>query len=103
MVSNEKRESKNLLHTLSRLRSYFILNPLIFFYTGVLGALSLASSFFDHEGRMQHNFARFWSHLILKTSLSPVEVIGLDKLDLAHPYVYAANHVSAMDIPVLYD
>jgi 1-acyl-sn-glycerol-3-phosphate acyltransferase len=95
--------AKKLPHTLSRLRSYFIFNPLIFFYTGVVGALSLISSFFDHEGRMQHNFARFWSHLILKTSLSPVEVIGLDKLDLAKPYVYAANHISAMDIPVLYD
>ncbi|MCU1283939.1 MAG: 1-acyl-sn-glycerol-3-phosphate acyltransferase [Acidobacteriales bacterium] len=92
-----------LRHWLSRLRSYFVLNPLIFFYTGILGALSLISSFFDHEGRTQHNFARFWSHLILRTSMSPVEVIGLDKLDLSRPYVYAANHISAMDIPVLYD
>jgi len=92
-----------LRHWLSRLRSYLILNPLIFFYTGVLGALSLLSSFFDKGGRMQHNFARFWSYLILKTSMSPVEVIGLEKIDTSKPYVYAANHISAMDIPVLYD
>jgi 1-acyl-sn-glycerol-3-phosphate acyltransferase len=97
-------ETKGKLpHLLSRLRSYFILSPLIFFYTGVFGAMSLVSSFFDHEGRMQHNFARFWSHLILKTSMSPVEVIGLEKLNLSRPFVYAANHISAMDIPVLYD
>ena len=89
-------------HTLSRLRSYFILDPLIFFYTAVCGALSLLSSFFDKDGRIQHGFARVWSKLILATSMSPVEVIGLEKLDLSRAYVYAANHISAMDIPVLY-
>lgn len=89
-------------HTLSRLRSYFIFDPLIFLYTAVCGAVSLLSSFFDTDGRIQHNVARLWSWLILKTSLSPVEVIGLDKLDISKPYVYAANHISAMDIPVLY-
>jgi 1-acyl-sn-glycerol-3-phosphate acyltransferase len=31
-----------------------------------------------------------------------VKVIGLDKIDTAKPHVYAANHASAMDIPVLY-
>jgi 1-acyl-sn-glycerol-3-phosphate acyltransferase len=90
------------MHTLSRLRSYFIFDPLIFIYTAICGALSLLSSFFDKDGRIQHGFARVWSSLILKTSLSPIEVIGLDKLDTSKPYVYAANHISAMDIPVLY-
>ena len=89
-------------HTLSRLRLYFILDPLIFLYTAVCGALSLLSSFFDSDGRIQHGFARVWSKLILATSMSPVEVVGLDKLDLSRAYVYAANHISAMDIPALY-
>src|SRR3954465_14603544 len=89
-------------HTLSRLRSYFILDPLIFLYTAVCGAASLLSSFFDKDGRTQHNIARFWSWLILATCASPVEVIGIEKLDTSKPYVYAANHISAMDIPVLY-
>jgi 1-acyl-sn-glycerol-3-phosphate acyltransferase len=89
-------------HTLSRLRSYFILDPLIFLYTAVCGAVSLFSSFFDKDGRTQHSIARFWSWLILATCASPVEVVGLDKLDLSRAYVYAANHISAMDIPVLY-
>src|SRR5436190_14179094 len=38
----------------------------------------------------------------MKTIFSPVKVIGLDKIDTAKPHVYAANHASAMDIPVLY-
>ena len=87
---------------LSRLRSYFILDPLIWGYTVVLGPLSLVSSFFDREGRIQHGFARLWSQLIMKTTFSPVKVAGLEKIDSAKPRVYAVNHASALDIPVLY-
>ena len=95
---------------LSRLRSYFILNPLIWAYTLILGTLSLASSFFDRNGRIQHNFARLWSWLIMKTILSPVKVTGMnididkdkDKRDTSKPRVYAVTHASALDIPILY-
>ncbi len=87
---------------LSRLRSYFIYDPLIWAYTLILGVVSLACSFFDRDGRIQHNFARLWSWLILKTILSPVKVSGLDKIDTTKPLVYAVNHSSALDIPVLY-
>ena len=45
----------------SRLRSYFIFVPLIYLYTGVMGTLSLLSSFFDRDGRMQHWFAHTWA------------------------------------------
>jgi 1-acyl-sn-glycerol-3-phosphate acyltransferase len=92
----------------SRLRSYFILNPLIWAYTLTLGTLSLASSFFDRNGRIQHDFARLWSWLIMKTILSPVKVTGLnldiDKNQSAppKPRVYAVTHASALDIPILY-
>jgi 1-acyl-sn-glycerol-3-phosphate acyltransferase len=87
---------------LSRLRSYFILDPLIWSYTIVLGVLSLLSSFFDRDGRIQHGFARLWSWLIMKTIFSPVTVTGLDRIDTSAPKVYAVNHASALDIPVLY-
>src|SRR5438067_6205717 len=88
--------------TLSRLRSYFIFDPLIWGYTTVLGILSLLCSVADPGGRMQHGFARFWSWLILKTSLSPLTVEGLERIDTSKPHLYAVNHASAMDIPVLY-
>src|SRR5437660_7839106 len=38
----------------------------------------------------------------MKTIFSPVTVTGLDKIDISKPHVYAANHASALDIPVLY-
>jgi 1-acyl-sn-glycerol-3-phosphate acyltransferase len=86
----------------SRLRSYFIFDPLIWAYTLFLGTISLMASLFDHSGRLQHNLARLWSWLIMKTILSPVTVTGLEKVDRTRPRVYAATHASALDIPILY-
>jgi 1-acyl-sn-glycerol-3-phosphate acyltransferase len=96
------RESGGVRHWLSRLRSYFLWDPLIWFYTIVLGALSLLSSFFDRSGRIQHGFARLWSRMILGTIGARPQVEGLEKIDIAKPQVYVVNHLSALDIPVLY-
>lgn len=86
----------------SRLRSYFILDPLIWFYTLMMGALGLFGGFFDRDGRVLHGFARAWSWLIMKSIFSPLKVTGLDKIDTSKPHVYAVNHASALDIPALY-
>lgn len=87
---------------LSRLRSYIVFDLLIWSYTLVLGPLALIAGLFDSNGRVMHGFARAWSWLIMKTILSPVKVTGLDKIDTSKPHVYAVNHASALDIPVLY-
>src|SRR5579859_1331649 len=87
---------------LSQLRSLIIFLPLIWLYTVVLGTLSLLSSFFDRHGRAQHGFARLWSWLILKTSLCPVRARNFEQIDWERPRVYALNHISALDIPVVY-
>ncbi|HEY7351259.1 MAG TPA: lysophospholipid acyltransferase family protein [Terriglobales bacterium] len=87
---------------LSRLRSYFFFDPLIWSYTVLFGLVSIPFGFFDKDGSILHAFARTWSKLILKTIFSPVRIIGLDKIDVARTHVYAVNHASALDIPVLY-
>ncbi|HWX94401.1 MAG TPA: lysophospholipid acyltransferase family protein [Terriglobales bacterium] len=87
---------------LSRLRSYLIFDPLIWMYTVVLGLLSIPVSLFGDTERILHNFARAWSWMIMKTIFSPVKVTGLGKIDTTKPHVYAVNHASALDIPVLY-
>jgi 1-acyl-sn-glycerol-3-phosphate acyltransferase len=86
----------------SRLRSYFILAPLIWLYTIVLGTISLVFSLFDRKGSIQHKFARLWSWLVMKTILSPVKVTGMEAFDNTKPKVYAVTHASALDIPILY-
>jgi 1-acyl-sn-glycerol-3-phosphate acyltransferase len=89
---------------LSRLRSYFIFDPLIWAYTLILGTASLVCSLFDRNGRIQHKFARLWSWLVMKTILSPVTVTGAGatQFNNLRPSVYAATHSSALDIPILY-
>jgi 1-acyl-sn-glycerol-3-phosphate acyltransferase len=87
---------------LSRLRSYFIFDTLIWGYSVILGIISIPVSLFGEKTRILHNFARFWAKLIMGTIFSPVKVSGLESIDTSKPYVYAVNHGSALDIPVLY-
>lgn len=96
-----KKRSK-LADALSWVRSIFFFDPLIYLYTVALGPISLFCSLFDKDGRIQHGFVRLWSRLILATIFSPVTVEGLDRIDLSKPYMYASNHLSALDIPVIY-
>lgn len=51
---------------------------------------------------MQHGFARLWSRMILGTIGAQVQVVGLEKIDTNRAHIYAVNHLSALDIPVLY-
>ena len=87
---------------LSRLRSYFFFNPLIWGYTVFFGLASIPFGFFDKDGRRLHGFARAWSITIMKTIFSPFRVVGLEKIDTSKAHVYAVNHGSALDIPALY-
>jgi 1-acyl-sn-glycerol-3-phosphate acyltransferase len=89
-------------HFLSRLRSYLILDPLIWLYTVILGTISLLSSLFDHSGEIQHRIAQLWARVILWTIGADVQVEGLERIDTSRPQVYVVNHLSALDIPVLY-
>ena len=87
---------------LSRLRSFLLFDPLIWAYTIILGVFAVPVSLFGNKERILHNFARAWSWLIMNTIYSPVLVRGLEKIDTSRPHVYAVNHASALDIPVLY-
>jgi 1-acyl-sn-glycerol-3-phosphate acyltransferase len=98
----QQEATGGLRHWLSRLRSYFLWDPLIWIYTIILGALSLISSLFDPSGRLQHGFARLWSKVILGTIGAKVQVEGLEHIDTSKAQVYVVNHLSALDIPVLY-
>lgn len=99
---NEAVSDSRKYGLLSHLRSYLVYDPLIWLYTVVFGISSIPFGFFDKDGSILHAFARNWSKLILKTILSPVRIIGLEKVDTSRTYVYAVNHASALDIPVLY-
>lgn len=87
---------------LSALRSYLLLDPLIFAYTFLFGLASIPFGFFDKDGSILHGFARAWAKLTMNSILSPFTVTGLDQIDATKTHVYAVNHASALDIPALY-
>ena len=96
------RKESGLRSFFSKLRAYLIYDPLIWFYTVVLGTFSLLSSFFDSSGVIQHGFARLWARMILGTIGAQISVEGLERIDTSKAHVYVVNHLSAVDIPVLY-
>ena len=83
-------------------RTVFYLIPAISLYTIVLGTVSLVSTLFDRQGDFAHRCARAWSRLILATSGVRVQVTGLERLDPGRSYVFAANHQSIFDIPIVF-
>lgn len=83
-----------------RLSSNLVRGPLFFLFTGVFGCMSLAASCFEKDGRWQHNCARFWAHASLRFAGAPVTVIGRE--NLLPVAVYASNHTSFMDTPLVF-
>jgi len=87
---------------LSRLRSAVIYWPLTVLCTLLVEPISIGAALADRSGRTSHRVVAFWSGLLLRLYRMPVAVTGLERLDLSRPRIYAANHLSALDIPVLY-
>jgi 1-acyl-sn-glycerol-3-phosphate acyltransferase len=83
-------------------RTVFYLIPAVSLYTVVLGTISLLSSVLDRSGDFGHRCARAWARLILKTTGVRVRVSGLEHLDPSRSYVFAANHQSIYDIPIVF-
>jgi 1-acyl-sn-glycerol-3-phosphate acyltransferase len=83
-------------------RTVFYLIPAISVYTIVLGTISVVSTVFDRSGDFGHRCARAWATLILKTTGVRVAVAGLERLDDARSYVFASNHQSIYDIPIVF-
>ena len=80
----------------------FFLIPVITIYTIVLGTVSLFSTLIDRSGNFAHTCARLWGRLILLTSGTRVKVTGLEHLVPGRSYVFAANHQSIYDIPIVF-
>jgi 1-acyl-sn-glycerol-3-phosphate acyltransferase len=83
-------------------RTIFYLIPVVTLYTIACGTVSLLSTFFDRSGNFAHGCARTWARWILATSGVRVRITGLDQLVAGRSYVFAANHQSIYDIPILF-
>lgn len=90
------------LPRLYRWRTNLIQAPIFFLVTGVCGSLALLVSLFDRGGRAQHRIARVWARLCIWSSGSSLTVRGAENLGRHPVAVYAANHTSYMDTPVVF-
>jgi len=82
--------------------SYLLLIPLVALATAGFGCISLLAGLWDKTGRQQHAIAHLWARTLLLISFSPVSIVGVEKLHEHETAVYASNHLSYMDTPVLF-
>jgi 1-acyl-sn-glycerol-3-phosphate acyltransferase len=75
--------------------------PLIYFYTFVMGSISLMLSLHDRRGRKQHWCARVWCRMIARTAGARVSVHGAEHITPGTSYVFLSSHQSYMDIPAM--
>jgi 1-acyl-sn-glycerol-3-phosphate acyltransferase len=90
------------LPRLYRWRTNLLQAPLFFLWTSVCGTLSLLVSLFEKNGRLQHRIARLWARGCVVISGSRLTVRGAQNLRKHAVAVYAANHTSYMDTPVIF-
>jgi 1-acyl-sn-glycerol-3-phosphate acyltransferase len=88
--------------TYLRYLTCFVCIPLMALATAFFGCISLICGLWDHSGRQQHIVARIWAAAMLNSSFSPVRIVGAEKLKNYPVAVYASNHLSYMDTPVLF-
>lgn len=83
-------------------RTVFFLIPAIAVYTIVLGTISVLSTLVDPSGDYGHHCARAWAWLILRTTGVRLTVRGVERLETHRSYVFASNHQSIYDIPIIF-
>jgi 1-acyl-sn-glycerol-3-phosphate acyltransferase len=85
-----------------RWANYLYFLPAVGLVTVVFGTISLAVGVWDKDGKQQHALARMWAKVLLRVALAPVTVKHAERLLMGEAAVYASNHLSYYDTPVLY-
>ena len=97
-----RRRPPDPLPRFYRWRTNILQAPLFFAYTGICGSLSLLASLWDKNGRLQHRIAQTWARGCVRISGARLTVRGAENLRTYPVAVYAANHTSYMDTPVIF-
>jgi 1-acyl-sn-glycerol-3-phosphate acyltransferase len=85
-----------------RCANYLLFWPLVGLATVGFGCVSLLCGLWDKRGRQQHAVARVWAKVLLRVALSPVTLEHAERLHAHETAVYACNHLSYYDTPVLF-
>jgi 1-acyl-sn-glycerol-3-phosphate acyltransferase len=76
--------------------------PLLTLITVICASFSLLISFADKHGRLQHKIAQRWARALMSTSGCRLKIRGGENLEKHSVAVYASNHTSYMDTPVIF-
>jgi 1-acyl-sn-glycerol-3-phosphate acyltransferase len=90
-----------MMNALSFLRALLWINPLIILSTAIHGSVNLVVALWDSEGSTQLKVARAWARSLLRIAGVKLTIEGLDKIKPGESYIFASNHVSYMDTPVV--
>jgi 1-acyl-sn-glycerol-3-phosphate acyltransferase len=85
-----------------RWRTNLIQTPLFTVITVLCGTLSLLVSLVDKKGFVQHRIARIWARACVRASGARLTVRGAENLRRYPVAVFASNHTSYMDTPVIF-
>jgi 1-acyl-sn-glycerol-3-phosphate acyltransferase len=85
-----------------RWRTNIVHIPVMAVITALCGSLSLLASLLDKRGNVQHRIARVWARGCVWCSGARLRVIGAENLRKRAVAVYASNHTSYMDTPVIF-
>jgi 1-acyl-sn-glycerol-3-phosphate acyltransferase len=85
-----------------RWRTNVLQTPVFALWTAACGMIALAVSLVDKKGKVQHGIARIWARTAVRISLSRLKLKGEENLRKHPVAVYAPNHTSYMDIPVVF-
>jgi 1-acyl-sn-glycerol-3-phosphate acyltransferase len=86
----------------ARWHSNIFRSPWFFLVTALFGTAALIASVWAKTGRTQHRIAQRWARACLWISGARLTVIGAEHLRRQPVAVYAANHTSYMDTPVIF-
>ena len=92
----------NPMPRLIRWRSNVLQAPIFFLWTALCGSLSLIVSLAEKSGRLQHRIARTWASGCVRISGARLNLRGAENLTKHPVAVYASNHTSYMDTPVIF-
>jgi len=92
----------NPLPRVDRWRTNIVNIPLMLLATVLFGSISLLVSLVDKQGRMQHRIARSWARSAIFFAGCSLRVRGMQNLTRHPVAVYASNHTSYMDTPVVF-
>jgi len=102
LASPATRQRPDPMSRWQRWHSNIFRAPFFFLATSFFGTLALIGSLWAKTGRTQHRIAQIWARACVLASGSRLTVRGAENLRRHPVAVYAANHTSYMDTPVIF-